>query len=145
VKYRKWIVLAALPVAIGLLYGLDLWLERARQVASSEFRFARLFLLIPVINVLYAAILFGLFWVAKQPPQRWIGVVYAITGVVVLTYPALRMTVLANLPVAIRDVLPISNALLNPDRGLWLMGAFILVAGGWMTGRKEPVSDNSPG
>lgn len=145
-KYRKWIALAALPIAIGLLYGLDSWLDQIRQVAGETLRVGYLFSMLPVINLLYAAVVLGLFLATAQPTPRWVGAVYALTGAVVLAYPSLRFgTGLLFLPPSIRDLLPFNTVIFQPLRGLSLMGAFILAIGVWRVVRKKPALDDSSG
>lgn len=123
-KHNKWIALGALPIGLGFLYSLDLLLERIQQV-ESDFIFLRL-LLIPIINVLYVAVVFSLLWLVTQSSSRWVRNFYLFAGIALLFYPALRMTILSYAPVSVRTFLPYSATLFDAERGLLLSGAFVV-------------------
>jgi hypothetical protein len=58
------LALVALPVAVGFLHRLDAWLVEVQRTVGQTFEFARLFWTSPLVNVLYAAVLVGMFWLA---------------------------------------------------------------------------------
>ena len=125
-KHNKWIALVALPVGLGLLYGLDLLLEHILQ-AEGDFRFLRFrLLLIPAVDLLYVAVIFAMLWLVTQTYSRWVRIIYLLIGIVLLVYPGLRMTVLSYVP-SVQTFLPYSSdTLFAAERGLLLSGAFII-------------------
>jgi hypothetical protein len=132
------VALVALPVAVDILLGLDAWLEDVQRTVSETFQYARLFWTSPLVNVLYAVVLVGMFWLVHETRNRWIGAVYLAAGIGLLAYPSLRMLVFSGLPLAIRDLLPVGSALLDPARGTSLSGAFVAATGASVLLRELP-------
>lgn len=133
-KARRWMALAALPVVMAVIYGLDRWLAQIVRVAGETFNFESLFWMTTVIDLLYAGVILGLFLLVAPPLPRWVGVIYAIAGAVVVGYPYLGRIVLAPLLPILRK--PPFN--FQPFRGASLMGAFILAIGVWLLVRRNP-------
>jgi hypothetical protein len=123
------LALVALPVAVDILLSLDALLEDVLRTVGETFQYARLFWTSPLVNVLYAVVLVGMFWLVHETRTRWIGAVYLVAGIGLLAYPSLRMFVFSGLPLAIRDLLPFGTALLDPARGASLSGAFVAATG----------------
>lgn len=130
-KRLNLIALIALPVAIGATYGLDRWQNAIRESANETLDVLSILRTTPAVNLLYAVALLALFWLITRGPDRWVGAVYLVVGLVMLFYPLLRLSTLANLTPSIKNLLPFSPDLFNPVRGVSLAGAFITASGLW--------------
>jgi hypothetical protein len=90
-KQLKILSLIALPTATLIAFGLDKWLANLLIVADRTFSYRMAALLLPIINLLYAILVMGLFWVMSRVKDWRIGMLYLCTGLFLILLVLFRL------------------------------------------------------
>lgn len=80
---RRSLAILGMVVAVGVMYGANVWFAEAARQASAEFRFANIAWLTGVLPLLTAATAVGLGWLVLLGgrPDAIVGALYAVVGV----------------------------------------------------------------
>jgi len=89
----KYSSLIGMVIAIILVFGLDLWLNKQERLARQNGEFQTYMIWIIVVGFVLGVILYALSWLALLRSQRStpISIVFIIIGLVVYIYPVLYL------------------------------------------------------
>jgi heme/copper-type cytochrome/quinol oxidase subunit 4 len=125
-KQLKILSLIALPTATLIAFGLDKCLANLLLVADRAFSYRMAALLLPIINLLYAILVMGLFWIMSRVKDWRIGMLYLCTGLFLILLVLFRL-----IGVKFALSLPLDPVMTYPQRGFWIWGALLAATGLW--------------
>lgn len=127
-KRTRIAALVLLPISILAVYASEAWLSSLLSVGGETFDYTSVTLLTPVVNLFFAALMLGIFWIVTQARDWRISVLYLCAGLLLILYPISRWfgwQLTRSIP------LEFDRVVVSFQRGFWLLGAFITVAGVW--------------
>lgn len=127
-KRTKIAALVLLPISILAAYASEAWLSSLLSIGGETFDYTSATLLTPVIDLSFAALMLGIFWIVRQARDWRISALYLCVGLLLILYPISRWFgwgLTRSIP------LELDRVAVSFQHGFWLLGAFIAVAGVW--------------